>query len=268
MALPSSEGAADSRSTYAMRINFRFFPQKKLDEPSRIVIDDDGEPYHIEIKRHAAARRYTLRVRETSRDVVLTMPVRGSLKQAKSFAEKNVAWISARLKRLPGPVPFVHDAIIPVRGVPHRIAHKQGSRGTVWIENGNGMPLLCVAGRTEHIARRVRDFLKREAKRDLEAASRKYAGLLRVSIRSISIRDTASRWGSCSYEGALSYSWRLVIAPPFVLDYLAAHEIAHRLELNHSKRYWKIVDGVFLKRERAEAWLRANGAGLHRYGAR
>jgi predicted metal-dependent hydrolase len=113
----------------------------------------------------------------------------------------------------------------------------------------------------------LRDFLKAEAKRDLAAASRKYAALLGVTIRSISVRDTASRWGSCSYQGALSYSWRLIFAPPFVLDYLAAHELAHRLELNHSKRYWKIVDGVFTERKRAESWLRANGAQLHRYGA-
>ncbi len=250
-----------------MRINFRFFPQRKPDEPNRIVITGDGEPYHIEIKRHAAARRYTLRVRETSRDVVLTMPPRGSLKQAKSFAEKNAEWISARLKRLPGPVPFADGATIPLRGVPHRIAHRPDARGTVWIESAKGEQLLCVAGRSEHISRRVRDFLKGEAKRDLVAATKKYAAMLGVSIRSISIRDTASRWGSCSYEGALSYSWRLVIAPAFVLDYLAAHELAHRLELNHSKRYWKIVDGIFPERERAEAWLRANGSGLHRYGA-
>jgi predicted metal-dependent hydrolase len=251
-----------------MRINFRFFqPRKSADEPDRLVIAGDGGPYRIEIKRHAAARRYTLRVRETSRDIVLTMPTRGSFKQAKNFAEKNVNWISARLKRLPGPVPFEHGAIVPLRGVPHRIVHKPGSRGTVWVESARGEQLLCVAGRSEHIARRVRDFLKREAKRDLAAASKKYAALLGVSIRSISIRDTASRWGSCSYEGALSYSWRLVIAPAFVLDYLAAHELAHRLELNHSKRYWKIVDGIFPDRERAESWLRTNGSGLHRYGA-
>jgi predicted metal-dependent hydrolase len=250
-----------------MRINFRFFQQRKpADEPDRLVIAGDGGPYRIEIKRHAAARRYTLRVRETSRDVVLTMPPRGSFKQAKSFAEKNAGWISARLKRLPRPVPFAHNTIIPIRGVPHRIVHKPSSRGTVWVESAGGEQLLCVAGRSEHIARRVRDFLKREAKRDLSAASKKYAALLGVSIRSISIRDTASRWGSCSFEGALSYSWRLVIAPAFVLDYLAAHELAHRLELNHSKRYWKIVDGIFPERERAESWLRTNGASLHRYG--
>jgi len=251
-----------------MRLNFRFFSnQKPSDAPERMVIDGDGEPYHVEIKRHANARRYTLRVRETSRDVVLTMPPRGSLRQAKAFAEKHVEWISARLKRLPGPIPFRHNAVVPLRGVPHRIVHRTGSRGTVWIESARGEMLLCVAGKPEHVARRVRDFLKREAERDLVAASRKYAEMLDVSIRSISIRDTASRWGSCSYQGALSYSWRLVLAPPFVLDYLAAHELAHRLELNHSKRYWKIVDRIFPNRARAETWLRANGASLHRYGA-
>jgi predicted metal-dependent hydrolase len=252
----------------AMRLNFKFFTDiKPSAEPERLVIAGDGEPYHIEVKRHAGARRYTLRVRETSRDIVLTMPPRGSLRQAKNFAEKNVAWISARLKRMPKPIPFRDGETVPLRGVPHRISHKPGARGTVWIETGPNGALLCVAGKSEHVARRIRDFMKREARRDLTALSRKYARLLDVSIRSISVRDTASRWGSCSYNGALSYSWRLVIAPAFVLDYLAAHELAHRIELNHSKRYWKIVDRIFPERKRAETWLRTNGAGLHRYGA-
>jgi predicted metal-dependent hydrolase len=255
-----------------MRLHFRFFqgrtPARQSDNaPDHLVIAGDGAPYRIALKRHAAARRYTLRVRETSRDIVLTMPPRGSLKQAKSFAEKNTGWIEARLKRLPGPIPFADGATIPLRGEPHCIAHRASARGTVWIEAGDNGPLVCVAGKREHIARRLRDFLKAEARRDLTAASRKYASLLGVTIRSIAVRDTASRWGSCSYRGTLSYSWRLIFAPPFVLDYLAAHELAHRLELNHSKRYWKIVDGVFAERKRAESWLRANGARLHRYGA-
>ena len=255
-----------------MRLHFRFFqgqpPDPKSDrEPDHLLIAGDGEPYRIELKRHAAARRYTLRVRETSRDVVLTMPPRGSLRQARSFAEKNAGWIAARLKRLPDPIAFADGATIPLRGEPHRIVHRASARGTVWIEAGETGLLLCVAGKEQHLSRRLRDFFKSEAKRDLIAASRKYAALLGVTIRSVSVRDTASRWGSCSYQGALSYSWRLILAPPFVLDYLAAHELAHRLELNHSKRYWKIVDGVFPERKRAEIWLRANGAQLHRYGA-
>lgn len=250
-----------------MRLHFRFFQgQKPASEPDHLMIAGDGKPYRIELKRHAAARRYTLRVRDTSRDIVLTMPPRGSLRQAKSFAERNVGWIAARLKRLPGPIPFADGATILLRGEPHTIVHRAGTRGTAWVEASASGPLLCVAGKEQHLARRLRDFLKMEAKRDLTAASRKYAALLGVTIRSVAVRDTASRWGSCSYQGALSYSWRLIFAPPFVLDYLAAHELAHRLELNHSKRYWKIVDGVFPERKRAEGWLRANGAQLHRYG--
>jgi predicted metal-dependent hydrolase len=260
-------GFADSRLGQEMRLHFRFFPERKpADGPSRIEVASGGELCAIEIRRHAAARRYTLRVRDTSRDVVLTMPLRGSMKQARNFAEKNAGWIAARLKRLPGPVPFADGATVPLRGVPHRIAHRPEARGTVWIEHGADGPLLCVAGKAEHVARRLRDFLKCEAKRDLVAASRKYAEAIGVSIRSIAIRDTASRWGSCSCEGALSFSWRLVLAPPFVLDYLAAHEVAHLVEMNHGPRFWRLVKELCPHMDRAKAWMRAEGATLHAFG--
>ena len=163
------------------------------------------------------------------------MPPRGSLKQAREFAQKHGAWIAARLERLPEAAPFADGAVLPLRGVDHRIVHRRGARGTVWIETGDdGERLLCVAGAAPHIPRRVRDFLKREAKRDLEAASRRAADALGVTIKRVSIRDQSSRWGSCSTTGVLSYSWRLILAPPFVLDYLAAHEVAHLIEMNHS----------------------------------
>jgi predicted metal-dependent hydrolase len=139
----------------------------------------------------------------------------------------------------------------------------------VWTEtSADGTPLLCVAGGAAHIGRRARDFLKVEARRDLLAASRRYADMLGVSIRTVSLRDTASRWGSCSQSGSLSFSWRLVLAPPFVLDYLAAHEVTHRVELNHSKRYWRALERVFPEWRRAEAWLRAHGPSLYRYGTK
>jgi len=252
-----------------MRLDFRFFRNEKpAGEPERLVIAGDRENYQIEIRRHSAARRYTLRVREKSRDIVLTMPTRGSLRQAKSFAERHVAWIMARLKRLPEAIPFAPDQKIPLRGIPHRIVHRAQTRGTVWTEQiADGTTLLCVAGKPAHISRRVRDFLRREAKHDLTIASRYYAEALGVSVRSVSVRDTASRWGSCSHGGSLSFSWRLILAPPLVLDYLAAHEIAHRVELNHSKRFWNVVDRIFPERRSAESWLRTNGSALHRYGA-
>jgi predicted metal-dependent hydrolase len=249
-------------------LTFRFF-RKEPTPPvrERLLIGGRGENYAIEVRRHPAARRYTLRVREARRDVVLTMPPRGSMRQAKQFAEKNVEWIAARLQRLPRPAPFAPGEMIPLRGVPHRIAHRAGARGTAWTETGaDGTPLLCVAGGAAHIGRRARDFLKREARRDLVAASRRYAEILGVPIRSVSLRDTASRWGSCSQSGSLSFSWRLVLAPPFVLDYLAAHEVTHRVELNHSKRFWRAIGRIFPEWRRAEAWLRTHGNSLYRYG--
>jgi len=249
-----------------MRLSFRFF-RKEPPAREQLLVGRHALVFAIEVRRHPAARRYTLRVREARRDVVLTIPPRGSLKQAKQFAEKNIDWIAARLKRLPRPTPFAPGETIPLRGLAHRIVHRPHARGAVWTEAAaDGTRLLCVAGGVAHVARRVRDFLAREARRELVAASRRYAQSLDVSIRSVSLRDTASRWGSCSQSGALSFSWRLILAPAFVLDYLAAHEVVHRVELNHSKRFWRKVEEVFPEWRRAEAWLRAHGTSLYRYG--
>jgi len=231
----------------------------------RFVVAGAEMSYPVTVVRHPRARSYNLRIREASREAVLTMPRRGSLREARAFAERNADWIAARLARLPVPVPFVDGAEFPLRGLPHRIEHR--ARGTVCIEEREGAAILCVAGAPEHVARRVGDFLRREARRDLTQASRRFAAALGVKIGRVGVRDTASRWGSCSAEGSLSFSWRLVLAPTFVLEYLAAHEVAHRVELNHSARFWRVVDRLVQDRHRAEAWLKAHGNALHRYGA-
>ena len=234
-------------------------------DPQLIEVAFDGAVYPVELRRHKQARRYTLRIRATSRTVVLTMPMRGSLREAKTFAERNGAWIAARLKRLPQAIPFADGLMLPLRGVPHAIVHR-ATRGTVWTEESDAGLLLCVAGERAHLPRRVRDYLKREAKRDLDAASRKYAAMLGVAIKRVSVRDQVSRWGSCTSAGVLSYSWRLVLAPPHVLDYLAAHEVAHLIEMNHSRKFWRVVAGICPEWQRARAWLNAHGTELHRYG--
>jgi predicted metal-dependent hydrolase len=237
-------------------------------EPSSHTVAFDGASYEVRVRRHAQARRYTLRIHAATREVVLSMPVRGSLREANAFAQKHGAWIAARLSRLPRPQPFAHGAVVPLRGIAHRIEHRRGVRGTVWVECGDdGAQLLCVAGGTPHVSRRVRDYLKREARKDLERASRAAAAALGVGLARISIRDQASRWGSCSTTGVLSYSWRLILAPPFVLDYLAAHEAAHLVEMNHSRRFWRLVESIYPDVARAKAWLDAHGGDLHRYGA-
>ena len=236
-------------------------------EPQAIEVVCDGAVHLVRLRRHRQARRYTLRVVAVTREAVLTMPPRGSFREAREFAERHGAWIAARLDRLPRPAPFEHGIEIPLRGIVHAIAHRRSVRGAVWTEiDRDGRRLLCVAGDVAHVARRITDYLKREAKRDLEAAVARYADRLGVKVRRISIRDQVSRWGSCSTSGALSFSWRLVLAPRFVLDYLAAHEVAHLLEMNHSPRFWRLLSRICPDMERAKAWLDVRGTDLHRYG--
>jgi predicted metal-dependent hydrolase len=123
-----------------------------------------------------------------------------------------------------------------------------------------------VAGDAPHLERRVADYFKREAKRDLEAAVEGYADKLGVRCRRVSIRDQSSRWGSCSTTGVLSFSWRLILAPRYVLDYLAAHEVAHLVEMNHSPRFWRLLLRMCPDTHRAKLWLDVHGTDLHRYG--
>jgi predicted metal-dependent hydrolase len=240
---------------------------RRPSEPHAIEIVFDQSIYLVRVRRHRQARRYTLRIDTPSREVVLTIPPRGSLKEAREFAQKHGAWIAARLNRLPLATPFGPGVVVPLRGIPHRIVHRPDARGTVWTERDDaGEHLMCVVGETPHHNRRVGDYLKREAKGDLEIASRRYAKDLGVPIARISVRDQSSRWGSCSSTGVLSFSWRLILAPKFVLDYLAAHEVTHLIELNHSPRFWRLLKRLNPDTDRAKAWLDTHGTDLHRYG--
>jgi len=239
-------------------------------QAAAIEIAFDGAIYRVNVKRHRQARRYTLRIQAATREVLLTMPPRGSMREAKAFAEKHGGWIAARLDRLPEVMPFADGAMVPLRGIERRICHRKGARGTVWTEgepNAGCDNLLCVAGEEAHVRRRVADFLKREARKDLDAASRRYAEKLGVKIANLSVRDTSSRWGSCSANGALSFSWRLILAPPAVLEYLAAHEVSHLVEMNHSRKFWRILRELCPDMHTHKIWLDVHGGDLHRYGA-
>jgi predicted metal-dependent hydrolase len=240
-----------------------------IDPPTeeRIEVRHLDRVFPVVVRRSAQARRYTLRIKTATREAVLTMPMRGSLATARDFADRHGGWLAARFQKLPDMVDFADGVLVPLRGIPHRIAHRPDAKGGVWTETGvDGHPVIAVAGDQSFVARRVRDFLKREARRDIDAAARRHAANLGVTIKRISIKDTTSRWGSCASDGSLSFSWRMILAPPFVLDYLAAHEVAHRREMNHSSRYWRVVAGLFPDYQRAETWLKQNGGGLHRWG--
>jgi predicted metal-dependent hydrolase len=246
---------------------FRALLYRRPTEPSTIAVKVGSQIYAIRLRRHRRARRYTLRIHPSDREAILTMPPRGTIADAKDFAQRHGAWIAARLGRLPKPAPFQPGVLVPLRGIPHRIAHRAGARGTVWSETReSGERILCVAGDVAFIDRRVHDFLKREARHDLQKACDVYAAMLGVKVKRLSIRDQSSRWGSCTSAGSLSFSWRLILAPSYVLDYLAAHEVAHLVEMNHSPRFWKVVARICPQVERAKTWLDVHGNDLHRYG--
>lgn len=236
-------------------------------DPSHFDIIHAERSFRVSIRRRPAARRITLRVSSTTGEVMLTLPTSTDLVTAEQFAAAHGGWIAARIARVPARIAFTPGAQAPFRGVPHRIVHWSNVSGpTLATEGSGGEPVIAVSGQVLHVGRRVRDFLEREAKRDLAEAVRCHTGSLGIQARRVTVRDTKSRWGSCSAQGCLSFSWRLVLAPPFVLDYLAAHEVAHLKEMNHSQRFWRVVHSLCSRTEEAERWLKRHGAELHRFG--
>ncbi|MEN3929670.1 SprT family zinc-dependent metalloprotease [Microvirga sp. W0021] len=247
-------------------MRFALFKNEASD-PSHIEVTYGDEVYKVMIKRRPAARRVTLRVSSATGEVAMTLPEKVSILSAKRFAQSHGGWISTRVHRLPEIIAFKPDAIIPLRGIPHRIIRRTTPQMPTGIfESVDNERVIVVSGDAEHTPRRVKELLRREAQRDLEAAVVKYTEELGVKARKVALRDTRSRWGSCSSQGGLSFSWRLIMAPSYVLDYLAAHEVAHLLEMNHSQRFWKIVYQICPHTDEAEKWLKKNGASLHRYG--
>src|SRR6202043_2983788 len=153
-------------------------------EPSTLLIKHGSQIYSVRLRRHRRARRYTLRIHPSDREAILSMPPRGTLIDAKDFAQRHGAWIAARLGRLPKAEPFQPGTVVPLRGTPHRIVHRAGVRGTVWTETrDSGEKILCVAGGAEHMDRRVHDFLKREARKELQKAAQFYAAELGVRVK-------------------------------------------------------------------------------------
>ncbi len=235
--------------------------------PDQFEIATESGIVAVKLRRHPGARNYTLRLKSATGTPVLTMPVRGSLRQARTFLDRHASWLLRQIDKLPRGIPIANGGTIPLRGVAHRIRHAPGRRTTTVVEGEDGEPTIVVAGAAAHLRRRVIDFMKREAKRDLEPLVQQHTARLGVGATAVRLRDQTSRWGSCTANGRLSFSWRLVMAPPFVLDYLAAHEVAHLREMNHSPRFWRLVEMLCPKTRQARAWLNAEGARLHAVGA-
>ncbi|HEX3810507.1 MAG TPA: SprT family zinc-dependent metalloprotease [Rhizomicrobium sp.] len=240
-------------------------PRKPVKAPSRReLLKIDGRAVPVTLKLNPRARRLIVKVHPTTGEVTVVAPSRRALEHALDFARNEKDWIAGRLADVPPPVLLGIGKTIPFLGEAHLIVQGEG-RPPVQVGMDDGKPVLRVSGREEHVSRRLTDFLKREVRAVLESRTFEYARHIAIFPKRITVRDTASRWGSCSSGQLLSFSWRLVFAPAHVLDYVVAHEVAHLKELNHGPRFWKLVREMVPDIETPQLWLRDHGAALHRY---
>ncbi len=216
-------------------------------------------PIPVVFRQSTRARRISLRVSRLDGRVSLTLPRGVPEREGLAFVREKESWLRGQLGQRPDQIRIAQGAEIMVEGRPLQIA--QGTGRSVTVSGG----ALLVPGASERVPAKVQGFLKQIARERLVAASDRYAARLGRGYTRITLRDTRSRWGSCSSAGALMYSWRLVMAPATVLEYVAAHEVAHLAEMNHSSAFWARVEelhGPYLEQRR---WLRQNGETLHRY---
>lgn len=220
----------------------------------------EGIARGVRVIRRRGARRATLSVSRATGVATMTVPPRMPLAEAADFARRHRGWLEARMGAMPDAVPFADGMALPYRGRSLRVARRDGRGVRLSGET------VEVGGAAEALPGALERWLKGQARTRLRARSEAHAATLGTRFARIAIRDTRSRWGSCSSSGTLSYSWRVILAPDPVLDYLAAHEVSHLREMNHSARFWAHVEILCPGYREWQHWLREHGPGLHRYG--
>lgn len=216
-------------------------------------------PVSVALRRSARSRRLSLRVSRLDGKVTLSMPPHVREAEAMAFLRAQEGWLRQALIKTAGSVPVTMGVEIPVEG---RLVCLVSGQGRVPRLEGDR---LILPGDPARAGIRAATFLKARARDRLAMASDRYAAAIGRSYRRLTLRDTRSRWGSCTAEGGLMYSWRLVMAPPEVLDYVAAHEVAHLAQMNHSPAFWAVVRNLMPGYEAPRRWLKREGHKLHGY---
>jgi predicted metal-dependent hydrolase len=234
----------------------------RLDALNPEMIPVAGVLTAVAFKRSPRARKISMRIDPGFDGILITLPMRVSRRSGLALLQQHEGWAAEKLAALPRPVRFTPGAQVPVGGVVHVIMPAPAGRGGAWIEDGR----IYVAGEQEFLARRVTDCLKRLARQKLTAMAAERATLAGAKIRTVRIKDTRTRWGSCAPDGTLAFCWRLVCAPEFVQDYVVAHEVAHLQHMNHGKQFWALTETLTPYRGKASEWLTSNGLELLRLG--
>ena len=214
------------------------------------------------VKVNRRARRINLRADPATGAVTLVLPTQRDLARGLRFARGEATWLRKQLARQQCRVPFSDGNVVPYRGASHTIRHAPGACGGVWQDGET----LLVGGTAAGVPERLTGWLRDQARIELVGRAKDHAAMLGLPVGRISIRDPRSQWGSCSKSGNLSFSWRLVLAPTWVLDYVAAHEVTHMVEFGHGCAFRRTLAGLCPQVKSAEAWLTKRGHELHRYG--
>lgn len=226
-------------------------------------IDVAGRTLPLSIRPLATATRMTLRIEPGGQALKLTVPRHVRPADVDDFIARHHGWLLTRLAKFPRRPEISEGRYIRILDVPHRIALSGKLRGLPEIRQEDDEAVLVISGEAAHLKRRVRDYLKERARQTVEPIARAHARTSGKTIASLSFKDTKSRWGSCSHDGHLCFSWRIVMAPPLVVDYLCAHEVAHLTEMNHSDRFWALCERLCPDTDNAKRWLKRNGSVLH-----
>jgi predicted metal-dependent hydrolase len=223
---------------------------------ARQVVLSGDPPVTITLRPSARARRISLRVSRSDGAVTLSHPSWTSEGEALAFARSKSDWIRRTLETASPPAALRFGASLPIAGTLRRIDPAPG-RVPVLTDTTIALP-----GGEADIPRRLAHLLRLRARDALAAACDRHAAAVGRRYTALVLRDTRSRWGSCSAEGRLMFSWRLAMAPPAVLDYVAAHEVAHLVRMDHSPAFWRVVADLCPDHARLRAWLRRDGSAL------
>lgn len=233
-----------------------------MDDATSEILALPSGPARVAWRRNRRARRISLRIDPRDGVVVVTLPMRAAKHAGMSLLLDHADWVAKRLAALPGQIALADGAEIPLHGVNHTIRHVPLARRGVWVEDGE----IRVAGDAAFLPRRVADFLRAEARLVLATMAVAKAAEADLHPKRVLVKDTRSRWGSCAPDRTLAFSWRLILTPSFVQDYVVAHEVAHLRHMNHGPRFWALTESLTRHRAAATAWLKREAPRLMRIG--
>jgi len=236
--------------------------------PQYVSVGEHRFPLHV--RKSKSARRLSLRFHPLQDALFLTLPRNCSAQYAEDFIKSRRDWLREHLKDIPERIPLTFGSTIPVLGKPVTIVPSNDNK-VRWMRHhsnryANARLLAVPAERPAECEAMVRDFLERKLYAYISHRANSMAGGLHRSVRRIVLRDMVTRWGSCTRDGTLTFSWRLVFAPRAVLDYVIAHETCHLRRMDHSRNFWNIVEDICPGYDRRRRWLHEQAFSLYRYG--